>query len=131
MLCALGLLVISAAHLGAQGTTATILGTVTDTSGAAVTGAAVQVRNVGNGLTQSATSDAQGRYRVADLGVGEYEVQAGQTGFSTQLHKGITLTVGSQNVVEAGKKVLFSWATASAAIFWRYSAASTTCSVVV
>jgi hypothetical protein len=91
---------LGAANLFAQGTTATILGTVTDTSGAAVAGAAVQVRNVGTGLTQSVTSDAQGRYRVADLGVGEYEVQAGQTGFSTLVHKGITLTVGSQSVVD-------------------------------
>ncbi len=87
-------------HLFAQGTTATILGTITDTSGAAVAGAAVQVRNVGTGSTQSVMSDAQGRYRVADLGVGEYEVQAGQTGFSTLVHKGITLTVGSQSVVD-------------------------------
>src|ERR1035438_906578 len=44
-----------------------------------------------SGSTQSVMSDAQGRYRVADLGVGDYEVQAGQAGFSTLVHKGITL----------------------------------------
>src|SRR5258708_5820755 len=43
---------------------------------------------------------AQGRYRVPDLGVGQYEVQASKTGFSTAVHKGITLTVGGQSVVD-------------------------------
>lgn len=98
-------LCLAAAFFGAgkifgQGATATILGTVTDSSGAAVAGAKVQVRNVGTGLTQTVDADAQGRYRVADLGVGEYEVQAAQAGFATLVHKGITLTVGSQSVVD-------------------------------
>lgn len=97
--CAL-LTLLGTGNLFAQGTTGTILGTVTDASGAAVAGAAVQVRNVGTGTSQSVTSDAQGRYRVADLGVGEYEVQAGQTGFSTLVHKGVTLNVGAQTVVD-------------------------------
>jgi len=54
--------------LHAQGTTATILGTVTDTSGAAIAGAAVEVKNTGTGLSQNVTTDPQGRYRVPDLG---------------------------------------------------------------
>src|SRR5579864_4507239 len=82
-------------HLAAQGTTATILGTVTDSTGAAIPGAAIQVKNVGTGLTQSTQSDSQGRYRVQDLGVGDYEVQSSKQGFATVLRKGITLTVGS------------------------------------
>jgi hypothetical protein len=87
-------------RLAAQGTTATILGTVTDSTGAAIPDAAVQVKNAGTGQTQSIQSDAQGRYRVADLAVGDYEVTASKAGFSTLLHKGITLTVGSQSVVD-------------------------------
>ncbi len=88
------------ARLSAQGTTATILGTVTDASGATIPDAAVQVKNVGTGQTQSVQSDAQGRYRVPDLIVGDYEVQATKAGFATVVHKGITLTVGSQGVVD-------------------------------
>ena len=87
-------------RLAAQGTTATILGTVTDSTGAAIPDAMVQVKNVGTGQTQSIQSDAQGRFRVQDLIVGDYEVQAAKSGFSTIVHKGITLTVGSQNVVD-------------------------------
>jgi hypothetical protein len=84
----------------AQGTTATILGTVTDMSGAAIPETAVQVKNVGTGITQSTVSDAQGRFTAPDLGIGDYEVQASRTGFSTVVRKGITLTVGSQAVVD-------------------------------
>jgi hypothetical protein len=96
--CFLGAMV--APRLAAQGTTATILGTVTDSTGAAIPGAAIQVKNVGTGLTQSTQSDPQGRYRVPDLAVGDYEVQSSKQGFATVLRKGITLTVGSQGVVD-------------------------------
>jgi len=59
-----------------QGSTATILGNVSDASGAAIPEASIQVKNVGTGATQAVTGDAQGRFRVPDLSVGEYEVQA-------------------------------------------------------
>src|SRR5580704_12771387 len=87
-------------RLAAQGTTATILGTVTDASGAVVASATVQVKNVGTGQVQTTQTDAAGRYNVPDLPVGNYEVQATREGFATVVHKGITLTVGSENVVD-------------------------------
>jgi hypothetical protein len=96
--CLLG--VVSINRLSGQAATATIQGTVTDSTGAAIPDAAVQVKNVGTGLTQSTASDAQGRFNVPDLGIGEYEVQATKTGFSNVVHKGITLTVGAQAVVD-------------------------------
>jgi hypothetical protein len=89
-----------AVRLSAQGTTATILGTVSDTTGAVVAGAKVQVKNVGTGLIQNVQSDAQGRYRAPDLTIGGYEVQVTKEGFTTIVRKGITLTVGSENVVD-------------------------------
>ena len=100
-ICALlGLAAIGLSRLDAQASNATIGGTVTDSSGATIAGAAIQVRNVGTGIAQSATSDQQGRYRVPDLVIGEYEVQATNPGFQTVVHKGITLTVGSSPVVD-------------------------------
>jgi len=92
-------------HLQAQATTATVLGTVTDPSGAAVGDAAVQVKNVGTGIAQTTTSDSAGRFRVPDLGLGDYEVQASKPGFQTVVHKGITLTVGSESVVDFSLQV--------------------------
>ena len=93
-------LFFSGASVYAQGSAATILGVVTDASGASIADAAVQAKNLATGAIQSTISDAQGRFNVADLGIGNYEVQASKAGFSTVLHKGITLTVGSQNVVD-------------------------------
>lgn len=103
--CAFALLVVlfsgsEMMRLAAQQTTGTILGTATDASGASVPGANVQVKNVGTGQIQTVQSDAQGRYRVPDLPVGDYEVQASKQGFSTVVQKGIELSVGSQNVVD-------------------------------
>jgi hypothetical protein len=94
-----------APRMAAQVTTATILGTVTDMSGAAVPGAVVQVKNIETGSTESATSDAQGRYRVPELGVGEYQVEASKMGFSNVVHMGITLTVGAQTVIDLAMPV--------------------------
>lgn len=101
MLVALiGLSGIGVIRLAAQAATATILGTITDTSGAVIAGAMIQVKNVGTGVTQATNSDAQGRFRVPELIVGDYEVTASKSGFSTLVHRGITLTVGAQSVVD-------------------------------
>ena len=80
--------------------TASISGTVTDTSGAAMAEAAVQVKNIGTGIAQSVTSDAQGRYRIPDLAIGDYELHAAKAGFQTVIRTGITLTVGAQPVID-------------------------------
>ncbi|MEQ1947766.1 MAG: TonB-dependent receptor [Bryobacteraceae bacterium] len=84
----------------AQDTTGTIQGTVTDSSGAAIPDAAVKATNTATGISQTATSDAQGRYRVAQLAIGPYDVQAEKMGFQTTVRKGVNITVGSQLVVD-------------------------------
>src|SRR6516225_4254008 len=91
---------LTLARLEAQTQNAAISGTVTDATGAVLAGAAVQARNVGTGISQSAMSDEQGRFRMPDLQIGDYEVQAARSGFQTVVHKGITLNVGSQLVVD-------------------------------
>jgi len=71
------------ARLAAQGATASILGTVTDTSGAAVPDWAVEARNSGTAQTQTVASNQAGRFILSDLAVGDYDVQASKTGFAT------------------------------------------------
>jgi hypothetical protein len=85
--------------LFAQGT-ASISGTVLDSSGAAIVGATVTVRNTATGLSRTLTTDPQGHYLVPDLPIGQYEVQGSQTGFQRVVQKGIELTVGAQPVVD-------------------------------
>jgi hypothetical protein len=84
----------------AQGTSASILGTVTDSSGAVIPNATVQVRNTATGQTQQVPADAQGRFTIADLAIGSYDVQATAQGFQTTVRRGVTLTVGAQSVVD-------------------------------
>jgi hypothetical protein len=88
-------------RLNAQGSTnASVLGTVTDSSGAVIPNASVQVKNVATGQGRQAPADAQGRYTIADLPIGNYEAQASAQGFQTEVRRGITLTVGAQAVVD-------------------------------
>ena len=83
-----------------QGSNAALLGTVTDSSGAVVANAVVQVTNTATGVKQTVKTDSQGRYTAADLIVGTYEAQASAAGFQTTVRKGITLVVASQTVAD-------------------------------
>jgi len=102
--CALGALILLAVagvtRVAAQVETATISGTATDSSGAALVGANVVAKNIATNIAQSTVSDTQGRYRIPNLPVGDYEVRASMSGFQTVVHKAITLTVGAHLVVD-------------------------------
>ncbi len=91
---------IGATQLWAQAQTATISGTATDASGAAMVGAKIEATNTETNASQSTVSDAQGRYTIPDLPVGTYSVQASQSGFQTVVHTGVTLSVGGAVVVD-------------------------------
>lgn len=102
-LCALGvvyLAAISASRLNAQAVTGNISGSVTDSSGAVIAGANIEVKDVATGVAQNTVSNDQGRFNVPDLKVSTYDVQASKSGFQTVVHKGVTITVGSQLVVD-------------------------------
>ncbi len=73
---------------------ASLSGTVTDPSGAAVVAAAITVENVGTGMVRTTSTDGSGRYQVFSLPAGEYEVHAKKQGFSEEVRKGIELVVG-------------------------------------
>src|SRR5262245_5024966 len=86
--------------LSAQRATATISGTVSDATGAVIPMAKVRATNVETGTIQTAVSESQGRYRIAELPVGEYRVQVESVGFQSMVRTGVVLTVGSENVVD-------------------------------
>ena len=96
LLCA----VPGATRVEAQAVRAAILGTVRDGTGAALPGVTIDARNTGTGVSQSVTTNGQGRFNLPDLPLGTYDVQASLAGFQSVVHKGLTLTVGSQNVVD-------------------------------
>ena len=72
--------------------TATLEGTVTDTTGGVVPSAEVRLRNTATNQTRSVRADDQGFFRVSELPVGTYEVRVDQSGFAAYLHTGVTLT---------------------------------------
>ena len=91
---------LSVALARAQDTTGTILGTITDASGAVLPGVTVTVKNVDTSQVRTSVSDAAGRYRLPLLPPGRYEVTAQLSGFQTMVRSGLTLTVGQQAVVD-------------------------------
>ena len=98
LLC--GLNQVATDRLYGQAATATLQGNVTDATGATVPDASIQAKNVNTDATQTARSDSQGRFTLSNLPVGDYEVQVSKPGFSTAVRAGVTLTVGSQSVID-------------------------------
>ncbi|HSU61958.1 MAG TPA: carboxypeptidase regulatory-like domain-containing protein [Bryobacteraceae bacterium] len=72
---------LAAATADAQVTTGTILGIVTDSTGAAVSGAQITITNVNRGTTQQYTTDATGSYTAPFLVPGTYRVEVEKAGF--------------------------------------------------
>src|SRR5216683_4749144 len=89
----------------AQVSGATLSGTITDPSGAAIAGAKVSVANKATGVTRDASTDAAGFYSVPNLLPGPYEVTASASGFSNAKQADLTLTVGAQQVLNLGLKI--------------------------
>jgi hypothetical protein len=91
----------STALLVAQTFRGTILGTVTDPSGAVVGGATVKIRNVGTGQERSTTTSADGSYAVPELPIGTYTVTVTQAGFKTFAATSVTVDVATERRVDA------------------------------
>jgi len=89
----------------AQLPTGAILGTVKDSSGAAVPGATVTARNTDTGATRTVTTDNDGSYRLAALPTGHYELRTEKTGFQTEVEQGVTLTVAQELVLNPALKI--------------------------
>ncbi|MBZ5607573.1 MAG: carboxypeptidase regulatory-like domain-containing protein [Acidobacteriia bacterium] len=77
----------------AQLDTASIVGTVSDASGAVVPGATVSIQNVGTSATVKLTTDSSGAFAAPSLAVGTYKVTATATGFKTYVQDGVRLSV--------------------------------------
>src|SRR5258708_25989282 len=80
-------------------TTASIKGTVTDQSGAAVKGAKIPVKNTAQGIERTATTSDTGSYEVPALSPGKYSVEVEARGFQKVLDQNVVLAV-SQNTVQ-------------------------------
>ena len=82
-----------------------MLGTVTDQTGAVIAGVSVFIKNLGTGVVTNAKTNSAGFYTAPTLPPGNYEVTATSSGFRTEVHSGITLTVGASEVVNLQMRV--------------------------
>jgi outer membrane receptor protein involved in Fe transport len=101
----LPLLILFFAAAAFAQTTASIQGTVTDQSGAAVVGAKVTVKNTALGIERTTQTTSTGSYEVPALPPGVYTVQVQQSGFEIQLAKDLVLEVSKNSVQNFGLKV--------------------------
>jgi len=98
-------LAVSAMQLPAQTSLGTILGNVTDESGAAVPQVVVTIKNEGTSAARVVKTDENGTYTVPALPSGSYTIQAELTGFRTEIQTGVKLDVNQTLRLDLGLKV--------------------------
>ena len=94
-----------AASSYAQQGRGTILGTVSDTSGAAISGARVVVTNVETNITFQTTTNQEGLFVTPPLNVGNYTVTVEQQGFKKAVRSGMTLEVDQRASINVALEV--------------------------
>jgi len=92
-------------HFAFAGVTASILGTVKDSSGAIIPGAKVTATNIDTHVAQVVTTNGDGAYNFPALQPGKYEVDISITGFKTFKQTGIVLNVNDALTVDAGMQI--------------------------
>src|SRR5580704_15443346 len=98
LLCVFALAALLAAAAMAQ-STSQLNGSVTDPSGASVTGAKITLTNPATGLQRTATSNGTGLYQFLDVPPGDYRLDATATGFAAYLVPKVTLVVSTPSTI--------------------------------
>ncbi|MDP2055401.1 MAG: carboxypeptidase-like regulatory domain-containing protein, partial [Acidobacteriota bacterium] len=95
----LTLLVVPALTAAAQ-TSGTLSGRVEDPTGAVVPGVSISVRHLERGVERDTVTGSDGRFVLAALPVGAYDVRAELSGFKPVVRQGVALTVGEAVAIE-------------------------------
>ncbi len=97
---ALPLLLVFVTSLFA-GVGGSISGTITDPSGAVVSGANVTAINTSTGIRQSVTTDSRGSYSLLSLPIGHYNLEVTSTSFRPYRRTGVVINANSALTVDA------------------------------
>jgi hypothetical protein len=81
---------------GQAGTQGSMVGTVSDASGATVANASVEVTNIDTGLKQTATSDNSGNFEILAVPIGHYKIKVTSAGFKAWNLGRVDMTVGER-----------------------------------
>lgn len=87
---------VGALPLLAQVDTGSITGTVTDSTGAVVSGAKVTLTNEGTGTALSTTSSANGTYDFSPVRIGSYKLEVSASGFKTAVQAHVVVDVSAR-----------------------------------
>jgi hypothetical protein len=90
---------LSGTPLYAQVDTGSITGSVTDASGAVVSGARITLTNEGTGTALTTTSGTDGNYKFSPVRIGSYKLDAESQGFKTVSQAGVSVDVGANVVI--------------------------------
>ncbi|MGH9620813.1 MAG: carboxypeptidase regulatory-like domain-containing protein [Bryobacteraceae bacterium] len=85
--------------------TATILGTVTDATGAVVPNAKVTITDTGTNTVRAVTTNQNGIYNAPDLNIGTYTVKAAAPGFKAYTKTGVVVNVSATVRVDIALQV--------------------------
>src|SRR3954468_4617204 len=106
VLCSLSIALLVVSQVSqAQEVTASIVGTISDQSGAAVAGATVKAHSVERGLDYTAVTNNDGLYRISQVPAGTYKLTVEKQGFSSVSHEAFVLTVNQVARIDVGLKV--------------------------
>ena len=94
------LLALLAGPARAQFDSATVLGFISDQSGAAMPGVTVTLTNPSTGISNTAISDDRGQYQFLNVRVGTYSLKAELQGFTTAVTNDVTVTVNARQRVD-------------------------------
>src|SRR5439155_3823398 len=100
LLAAGSLLLVSSALASAQVTTADLVGTIKDSSGAVVPGVTVALTNEATGVSRSVTTSDGGTYIFTSLQPGRYRLTTELPGFRKAERTGVDLQVNQHAQVE-------------------------------
>jgi hypothetical protein len=78
----------------AQAASATLVGTIKDTTGAVLPGVTITAQNSETGEVRTTVTNTDGAYRITNLPRGRYSVTSELSGFKTVRQEGVLLTVG-------------------------------------
>ncbi|MEO6815141.1 MAG: carboxypeptidase regulatory-like domain-containing protein [Edaphobacter sp.] len=95
------LIILSSSHfMFSQAVSATLLGTVTDSTGASVPNVTVTITAPATGATRSIQTNSSGNYTFPDLTPGTYSVSGEAAGFSKQVRNSVDVTVNSTTRID-------------------------------
>ena len=98
--CAALLFLASSLSMFGQAVNATLLGTVTDSSGAIVANAKITATEAKTGAVHESVSNGSGNYTFPDLKPGTYVVTAEAKGFKKETHENIDVLINSSTRVD-------------------------------